>query len=454
MKINLCNCFAINFIVIIVVIFSFFYIKMTKNIFDERKIIKYIKIPINSFYQVNSTQIKMNKFKKNEKNNFLNKNLEDHFLKIIVLLLDDETNYKTIKESKLIEINMEEIVNNLNFIKYTNLSEINYHSRYILNIPDNEEINFKEVDFLLKKYLNQKKEADFKMWYRYSSIKNESYFEELGNSYIFLINTKILYFNYLVYSREYSDNNIYFWDISLDDLMTNEDFTRSYEFNRTETIQIFNNFSLRYNVKNDDYITIDSTLRTIIRNNYESEMFNNTNLIPPEDYELIDKILDLKKTYKEFLEEEKFNKLDNLENNLGMEMIVNDAEYAKMLNSTSWEKIYDIGRNLTENKNESQKIDWKKFDENFNQQKIKYSEEETIVDDDYYLKFKQIAELENNYYVWKKRQIDNPVRRKKIKATITNANSDSLFNDIGKNLHDSLQLVYLAKIPEKYFFFF
>ena len=126
--------------------------------------------------------------------------------------------------------------------------------------------------------------------------------------------------------------------------------------------------------------------------------------------------------------------------------------FDKVLNSTSWDTINDIGRNFTKNYNQSQQINWSDFDKLFEQQKLKYDNEETIKNDDYYLKFKYIAELENDYYVWKKKQIENPVIKKKIKASITNANSDSLFTDIGKNLHDSYQLISFAKIPEKYKF--
>ena len=97
----------------------------------------------------------------------------------------------------------------------------------------------------------------------------------------------------------------------------------------------------------------------------------------------------------------------------------------------------------------SEKVNWREFDRIFAKYKSNYIDSENIVNDEYYMGFKEIALFERDYYVWRKNKIENPVSPKKVKSQITNPASDSLFTDIGKNIHDSLQPLALAKISEK-----
>ena len=263
-------------------------------------------------------------------------------------------------------------------------------------------------------------------------------------SYIFLINTKIYYYNYLILSVEYSDLDIFHWDINLDDMMTDTEFFNSEYFNITDVLFTFNNFALTFNVRSNDYINIDKNLKNIVKTNYENEIFNRPGLTEI-DKETIKRVLRLKGKYQEFVEEQKFNKVDNLENNLGMEMIVNDSEYAELINATEWKRVSEIARNFTNNFDLSQKVDWKQFDSVFNQYKTKYSEYEPVIKDEYYIKYKEISICEKNYYIWKKNRIENPVKKKMVRTQITNVISDSLFTDIGKNLHSSLIPLSLSK---------
>jgi hypothetical protein len=231
-------------------------------------------------------------------------------------------------------------------------------------------------------------------------------------------------------------------------MMADTEFLNSTEFNRTDAITVINTFCSKYNIVKNDYDKIDFTIRNLVQSNYENEMFNRTGL-STEDKDLIRKMIQMKRNYKNFLHQKKLRELEYLESHIGMEMIVNDTQYVKKINLTEWNRIEQIGRKFTNNSNLSEKVNWRQFDRIFAKYKSNYTDSEIIVNDEYYMGFKEIALFERDYYVWKKNQIENPVSPKKVKSQITNPASDSLFTDIGKNIHDSLQPLALAKISEK-----
>jgi hypothetical protein len=231
-------------------------------------------------------------------------------------------------------------------------------------------------------------------------------------------------------------------------MMADSEFLNSTEFNRTEAITVINTFCSKYNIVKNDYDKIDFTIRNLVQSNYENEMFNRSGL-SIEDKDLIRKMIQMKRNYKNFLQQKKLRELEYLESHIGMEMIVNDTQYVKKINLTEWNRIEQIGRKFTNNSNLSEKVNWRQFDRIFAKYKSNYTDSEIIVNDEYYMGFKEIALFERDYYVWKKNQIENPVSPKKVKSQITNPSSDSLFTDIGKNIHDSLQPLALAKISEK-----
>ncbi len=350
-----------------------------------------------------------------------------------------------ILKNNLMDYKMEEIVNNTFFLNYTNITLINHHCRNILNITNNETINYTLIDNLLHKFVIHKKGLEAKKAFRNSDGQNNN---TLEYSYIFLINTKILYYNYQIYSREFTDNRIYFWDIRLEDMMADTEFLNSTEFNRTEAIAVINTFSSKYNLMKNDYNQIDFTIRNLVQSNYENEMFNRTGL-SAEEKDLIMKMIQMKRNYKNFLLQKRLKELEYLESHIGMEMIVNDTLYVRKINLTEWNRIEQIGRKFTNNSNLSEKVNWREFDRIFAKYKSNYIDSENIVNDEYYMGFKEIALFERDYYVWRKNKIENPVSPKKVKSQITNPASDSLFTDIGKNIHDSLQPLALAKISEK-----
>ena len=448
MKINLFKNSKINLLLIIFQIpflLSNFHEKENKfrKIYSSIEVDKYLDFD-NPFKNIlNYTTSSMNNKSDVFKNN-LDDSLNDVYTHLLLSKDDRELVFMNLRNTKVMENSMEEIFKNPFFLNYTNITEINYNCRNILNIPTDEVINFLEVDFLLKKYTNQKKASNFSTWYRYSKISKTQNYNNLVKSYIFLINTKIYYYNYLILSVEYSDLDIFHWDINLDDMMTDTEFFNSEYFNITDVLFTFNNFALTFNVRSNDYINIDKNLKNIVKTNYENEIFNRPGLTEI-DKETIKRVLRLKGKYQEFVEEQKFNKVDNLENNLGMEMIVNDSEYAELINATEWKRVSEIGRNFTNNFDLSQKVDWKQFDSVFNQYKTKYSEYEPVIKDEYYIKYKEISIFEKNYYIWKKNRIENPVKKKMVRTQITNVISDSLFTDIGKNLHSSLIPLSLSK---------
>jgi hypothetical protein len=345
-------------------------------------------------------------------------------------------------KNNFLDYKMEEIVNNSFFLNYTTL--INQYCRRILNTSENEAINYTLVDNLIHKFVIHKKGSDTpKALRNYKELNNDI----LEYSYIYLINTKILYYNYQIYSREFTDNSIYYWDIHLEDMMADTDFLNSTHFNRTQAISVINAFSTTYNVKKNDYNQIDYTVRNLVQSNYENKMFNRTGL-SEEEKDMIRNIILMKRNYRNFLLLKKLRELEYLEKNIGMEMIENDTQYIKKINFTEWNRIEQIGRKFTNNGNLSEKVNWREFDRIFAKYKLKYTDSEVIVNDDFYIGFKEIALFERDYYVWKKNKIENPVSPKKVKSQITNPASDSLFTDIGKNIHDSLQPLALAKVSE------
>jgi hypothetical protein len=231
-------------------------------------------------------------------------------------------------------------------------------------------------------------------------------------------------------------------------MMADTEFLNSTEFNRTEAIAVINTFSSKYNLMKNDYNQIDFTIRNLVQSNYENEMFNRTGL-SAEEKDLIMKMIQMKRNYKNFLLQKRLKELEYLESHIGMEMIVNDTLYVRKINLTEWNRIEQIGRKFTNNSNLSEKVNWREFDRIFAKYKSNYIDSENIVNDEYYMGFKEIALFERDYYVWRKNKIENPVSPKKVKSQITNPASDSLFTDIGKNIHDSLQPLALAKISEK-----
>lgn len=366
-------------------------------------------------------------------------------LKLAVFLEEDNNIVDIILKNKLNDNRIEEIVNNTFFLNYTNLTLINYHCRHILNISENLSINYTLVDNLLNKFLKHKKGSEVRKELRNKEVIGN---DTVENSYIFLINIKILYYNYLLYSREFTDNRIYYWDIRLEDMMADLEFLNSTSFNRSEAIIVINAFCSKNNLAKNDYNMIDFTIRSLVQSDYEDQMYNRSGL-SSEDKDLIRKIIEMKRRYKNYVQERKLRELEYLENHIGMEMIVNDTQYVKLINLTEWQRIEKIGRKFTDNYNLSEKVNWKQFDRVFSKLKSNYTEEETIVNDDIYTSFKEIALFERDYYIWKKDKIENPIPPKKVKSQITNPASDSLFTDIGKNIHDSLQPLALAKISEK-----
>jgi TRAP-type C4-dicarboxylate transport system substrate-binding protein len=67
---------------------------------------------------------------------------------------------------------------------------------------------------------------------------------------------------------------------------------------------------------------MDFKIRNLVQTEYENEMFNRPGL-SEEDKEIIRKLIEMKRKYKVYLQEKKVKELEELQKNLGMEMIVN-----------------------------------------------------------------------------------------------------------------------------------
>ena len=161
MKINLFKNSKINLLLIIFQIpflLSNFHEKENKfrKIYSSIEVDKYLDFD-NPFKNIlNYTTSSMNNKSDVFKNN-LDDSLNDVYTHLLLSKDDRELVFMNLRNTKVMENSMEEIFKNPFFLNYTNITEINYNCRNILNIPTDEVINFLEVDFLLKKYTNHSK---------------------------------------------------------------------------------------------------------------------------------------------------------------------------------------------------------------------------------------------------------------------------------------------------------